>query len=422
MSSGSGLFRAEVLDSDAKRAFGDVLLVYPVSNYVIVSLALALLATLCIFAGVGEYTRHTSVAGVLEPANGVVKLYASQSGVLKSLRVQEGQPVRKGDILLVFETEHAAANGQAVEAELVGRLREQLGTMHSELAGTTKLHKASMATMRRDLAAAESNRATLRGEVALQVKRVESAERMLKSYKRLQESGFMPDMQAQQKNDDLTDQQLRLQALQKELTTADADIARLTQELENSPLREQVAEAQLKRNISNARSELSKQQSGYEWSVLAPCDGVVSSLTIAHHQSATVGIPLVTVVPTNSQLQAVLYAPSRSLGFLRPGQRVKLKLDAFPYQKFGVAEGSVIAIADSPVRAAEISSGTHLATNVETAEPLYTVRVALDKQYVDAYGRRERLRPGMQLDAEIQLETRRLYEWVLEPLYSLRRG
>jgi membrane fusion protein len=135
-----------------------------------------------------------------------------------------------------------------------------------------------------------------------------------------------------------------------------------------------------------------------------------------------VGVPLVTVVPSNSKLQAILYAPSRALGFLKPGQAVKIKLDAFPYQKFGVAEGKVISIADSPVRASESSAGTRLATSTETGEPMYTVRVELDKQIIEAYGNQQRLRPGMQLDAEIQLDTRRIYEWVLEPLFSLRHG
>lgn len=422
MTSSPSLFRTEVLDSDGKRAFGDVLLVYPVSNYVMLALALALAATLGIFAFVGQYTRHASVAGVLEPSQGVVKLYAVQSGVLKALNVQEGQLVRKGEVLLVFESEHVAANGKAIEEELDARLRDQLATLRHELGGTAKLHAASVVTMRQDLDAAQRNRATLRSETETQAKRVKSAARVVARYKALQKSGFMPDMQTQQKVDDLMDQQMRLQGLQKQATSADADIARLTLELENSPLREQVAEAQLSRNISTTESELSKQQNNHEWSVLAPCDGAVSSLTISHHQNAAVGVPLVTVVPSNSKLQAILYAPSRALGFLKPGQAVKIKLDAFPFQKFGVAEGKVISIADSPVRASESSAGTRLATSTENGEPMYTVRVELDKQVIDAYGSAQRLRPGMQLDAEIQLDTRRIYEWVFEPLYSLRRG
>lgn len=422
MPSDPGLFREEVLDSDGKRAFGDVLLVYPVANYLFVLMALAILTTLCIFGGVGQYTRHASVSGVIEPGQGVVKLYASQSGVLKMLRVREGQSVHKGDVLLVFESEHMGANGRSVEAELDVRLREQLATLHHELGGTLKLHEASVATMRQGLAAALSNRATLRSEASMQAMRIKSAERVVAKYRKLQKSGFMPEMQAQQKVDDLLDQQMRMQTLQKDAMIADAEISRLTLELENSPVRKQVAEAQLQRNISSTESELSKQQSNHEWSVLAPCDGVISSLTITDHQSAAIGVPLVTVVPSNSELQAILYAPSRALGFLQAGQSVTIKLDAFPYQKFGMAEGTVVSIADSPVRASESSAGTRLATSSETGEPMYTVRVALRKQYMDAYGKQQRLKPGMQVDAEIHLETRRLYEWVLEPFYSLRRS
>jgi membrane fusion protein len=422
MSSDPGLFRKEVLDSDGERAFGDVLLVYPVSNYVMLALSVALVAALGIFAVVGTYTRHASVSGVLEPSQGVIKLYAPQSGVLKTLHVQEGQLVRKGEVLLVFESEHVGADGKAIEAELAARLREQLATLRHERGGTAKLHAASMVTIRQDLAAAQRNRATLAGEMQTQEKRVKSAERMVSRYKSLQKSGFMPDMKTQEKIDDLMDQQMRLKGLQKQATSADADIARLSLELENSPLREQVAEAQLNRTISTTESELSKQQNSHEWSVLAPCDGAVSSLTIGHHQNAAAGVPLVTVVPRNSKLQAILYAPSRALGFLKPGQAVKIKLDAFPYQKFGVADGKVLSIADTPVRASESSAGTRLATSTETGEPMYTVRVELDKQLIEAYGSQQRLRPGMQLDAEIRLDTRRIYEWVLEPLYSLRHG
>lgn len=422
MSSNQVLFRTEVLDSDGKRAFGDVLLVYPVSNYVILGIALMLAAILAIFGSLGQYTRHASVPGVLEPSQGVIKLYAVQTGLLKTLNVQEGQAVRKGQVLLVFESEHVAANGKAIEDELDARLRDQLATLRKELGGTAKLHAASLLTLRQDLEAAQRNRTTLRSEAETQTKRVNSAAGLVSRYKALQKSGFMPEMQTQQKVDDLMDQQMRLQGLQKQATSADAEIARLTSELENSPLREQVAEAQLSRNISATESELSKQQNSHEWSVLAPCEGVVSSLTIAHHQSAATGVPLVTVVPSNSKLQATLYAPSRALGFLKPGQAVKIKLDAFPYQKFGVVEGKVVSIADSPVRASESSAGTRLAINAETGEPMYTVRVELDKQVIDAYGHEQRLRPGMQLDAEIALDTRRIYEWILEPLLSLRRG
>lgn len=300
------LFRAEVLDSDSARAFGDVVLVYPVSNYVMLALALALLALFGGFAFIGEYTRHASVSGVLEPSQGVVKLYASQAGVLKTALVKEGQSVRMGDVLLVFASEHLGANGRAVEAELDGRLNEQLDTLRKERGGSLKLHEADSINLRQNLVALQSNRVTLEGELKTQGKRVQLAEQTLVRFERLQQSGFMPDLQTQQKTDDLMDQQLRHQSLQKAATSADAEIARLRRELENSPMRRQVATAQIDRNISSTESELSKQKIGRDWAVVAPCDGVVTSLTISHNQNASGGVPLVSIVPGGSKLEATL--------------------------------------------------------------------------------------------------------------------
>jgi membrane fusion protein len=422
MSSSSDLFRKEVLDSDGKRGQGAVLLVYPLSTYFMVMLALALLAALCVFAVMGQYTRHATVAGVLEPSEGVVKMYASQTGILKTSFIKEGQSVKKGDVLLVFESAHQGVSGQAVEDELDVKLSERLATLHRERDGTLQLQDADVLNMRRNLLALKSNSAASAVEILTQSQRVKSAQEMVTRFQQLEKAGYMPAFQTQQKIDALMEQQMRLQALQKAATSADDDIARLALQLNSSQLRKQVTQAQLDRTISSTESELSKQQSGHEWSVIAPCDGMVTSLTIAANQNTSMNLPLVSIVPAASILQANLYAPSRALGFLRPGQVVAMKLDAFPYQKFGMIYGKVIAIADSPGQATESTYENRLATSARAQEPVYTIRVAIDQQFIYAYGEKQRLRPGIQLDAEIRLETRALYEWVLEPLYSLRRS
>lgn len=95
-----------------------------------------------------------------------------------------------------------------------------------------------------------------------------------------------------------------------------------------------------------------------------------------------------------------------------PGDRVLLRYQAYPYQKFGHYGGKVIRVSRSAI--------TPTTANGESADPYYRVLVALDQQSITAYGKQETLRPGMRLDADILDERRKLYEWVLEPLYSLR--
>jgi membrane fusion protein len=409
------------MNAAARQDHGNVVLVYPVSNYFLLAGAFVLLAALGMFVSIGHYTRHVSVAGVLEPTLGVIKLYATQNGVLKGLHVHEGQRVRKGEVLLDFEMEHVGANGHAAEADIDSTLVRQLAALRSERGGTLQLSQVDMAKSKLNLTALEESRRAMRIDVETQTQRVRAGEETLARFEHLRASGFMPETQVQDKKNELTDQQLRLQSMQANLVNSDAEVTRLRMELASGPLRSQVAQDQLDRTISNVEADLTKQQINRVWKVIAPCDGVVTALAISTDQNATSGSPLVSIVPSNSKLQANLYAPSRSLGFLQAGQLVELKIDAFPFQKFGIVEGTVISIAETPLGVQERPASIRLATGAEADEPVYTIRVELSQSSLFAYGKEQKLRPGLQLEADIQLETRRLYEWILEPLYSLRR-
>ncbi|GJJ05425.1 secretion protein [Duganella rhizosphaerae] len=420
MTPDSALFRQEVMDTDRERAYGDIVLVHPIENYLIFAFVIGLFLTFSAFAWFGHYTRHESIQGVIEPSHGVIKLYASQVGVLKMSAVEEGQLVKKGQVLMVFETQHQSVNGHVIESELDAKLLERLTTLHQELGGTMRLHEAEHANAQQNLQSLLSNHEMLLAEVQTQGRRVQSAERTLTRFEQLHKEGFMSDLQTQQKMDDLLEQRMRLQDLQKSVVGAESEIARMRNELVTNPIRKQVSRAQLARNISQTESELSKQKNEHEWSVVAPCDGVVSAITIAANQTATVGVPLASILPSKGELQASLYAPSHALGFIHPGQIVKMKLDAFPYQKFGVVEGRILSVANTPIRTIESSPSTKLATSSESTEPMYAIRVTLNRQFILAYQTEQQLRPGLQLGAEIQLDTRHLYEWALEPLYTLK--
>jgi membrane fusion protein len=124
---------------------------------------------------------------------------------------------------------------------------------------------------------------------------------------------------------------------------------------------------------------------------------------------------LAALVPEDARLVAELYAPSRALGFVEPGDVVRLRHAAFPYQKFGHAMGAVLEISAAPLGAAAASAAVR-------GEPLYRVVVALDSQTVLAQGVERPLLAGMSVEAEVLLETRRLYEWLFEPLLGLARS
>jgi membrane fusion protein len=92
-----------------------------------------------------------------------------------------------------------------------------------------------------------------------------------------------------------------------------------------------------------------------------------------------------------------------------------LRYAAFPYQKFGHARGVVATISQTTLAATDMAPSRQ----PPRSEPVYRIVVTLQSQTMLAYGEDWRLLPGMEVEADVLLETRRLYEWVLEPLYAL---
>lgn len=104
---------------------------------------------------------------------------------------------------------------------------------------------------------------------------------------------------------------------------------------------------------------------------------------------------------------------SRAIGFLTIGQPVRLRYSAFRFERFGHHRGEVSAISKTTINPLE------LPILIESREPRYRVTVKLNKQSVDAYGKSHPLVAGMLLDADIQIEKRKLYQLILDPLYSV---
>jgi membrane fusion protein len=127
---------------------------------------------------------------------------------------------------------------------------------------------------------------------------------------------------------------------------------------------------------------------------------------------------LMTVLPDGASLRGELWVPSRAIGFVRTGQPVVIRYRAYPYQKFGQHVGRIDTVSRSALLPEEANrmAGGHF------TEPQYRVEVVLDSQHVEAYEKNEALKPGMALDADIVMDRRRLIEWVLEPLYGLKRS
>jgi membrane fusion protein len=348
----------------------------------------------------------------------VIKVVPVQTGTVKEKRVREGQPVSAGDVLFVLTSERSAAAGDA-QKTISTLLEGRRDSYRTELDHLTLQTRQRTDALNKRMADIKSDMQRLDNQIVLQRQRVALSEQAWQRFSDLQASRFISAAQLQDKEADLLDQRQRLgdlwrsrTASQRELDTAEADLRDLKVQAERDA-------AALHRNVSMVEQDLTDSEARREIFIRSPQSGVVTAITAELGQTVSTGQAVASVLPSSSNLEAEIYAPSRSIGFIKPGMQVLLRYQAYPYQKFGQHSATVTEVASMSLRPEDMAlPGVTLPAGA-AAEPLYRIRLKLDKQTVKAYGQDMPLRSGMLADASVLLERRHLYEWVLEPLFSV---
>jgi membrane fusion protein len=122
------------------------------------------------------------------------------------------------------------------------------------------------------------------------------------------------------------------------------------------------------------------------------------------------------ILPSGGKLEAELLAPSRSIGFVQPGQEVALSLQAFPYQRFGTVPGTVRSVSSTVLAPSEVGF-----QGLGIQEPVFRIRIALSREVMQAYGQDIPMQPGMLVSAEIVFDRRSLLRWLFDPIYAVGR-
>jgi membrane fusion protein len=258
--------------------------------------------------------------------------------------------------------------------------------------------------------------AQLDTEASLQKQRLALAQQALARLEALRADQFISAAQVQAKGEEVLALQAQGLTLERQRSVLAREIATLVGQRRELPLQAQARAQALQREAAALSQESAESDARHELVLRAPKDGVVGALSAEPGQSVAPDVALAALIPSDAVLLAHLYAPSSALGFLRGGQVVQLRVAAYPHQKFGHQSGRVLRVSRTPLQAGELAA---LPLATKPGEPLYRITVALDRQTARAYGQEQPLAAGMQLEADVMLERRRLVEWMFAPLLGL---
>jgi membrane fusion protein len=408
------LFRPEVLESRRTSWVGEIQLIRPLSLTLATGVVAAAALAVAAFLVLGEYTRKVRVSGVLVPDRGVLRLVAPQDALLLERRAAEGQRVKAGDVLFVLSLDRAATGGDT-QAAVQRSLAAREASLDRSAAQQQQLHDSQAVALARRMADMHREQAALDAELALAQERIRLAEDAQRRVESLRNDNFVSNAQVQAKTEELLGLQAQRQALERQRSVHAREMATLEAQRRDLPLDNARKLGEIERERAELAQASAESEARRRLVVRAPQDGVISGVIAQPGQTVTPGIALASLVPAEAKLQAHLYAPSSAVGFLRAEQPVLLRYDAFPYQKFGAQAGRIEQVSLAPLTDAELAG---LAAPVPGSAhgPMYRIAVSLARQDIDTGAASRPLVPGMQLEADVPVERRRLVEWLFAPV------
>lgn len=408
----------------------------PVHRRVGYTLAGSFLAFSC-WAIFGELDITASSQGKLVPASFVKVAQPSESGPVRKVLVADGSSVKAGQPLVELDPVFIESDIAAARSE-VDRLTLQLGRIEAELqnkpfnpaagldatattaalAEYTARRNALNASMSEAHAVRDKAAADLNAAMALQHKAQQLApfaDRQAHMLEQLKEKGFVAETALLDKLREKTDTSLEAKAKQAQVTAAAASVkqAEMTIGRILSDYQRQLAQERTdtQGRLAQAQADFNKKAHHSDLLIIkAPVDGVVNGLSVhGPGQVVSAGATLMSIIPANEPLRFEGWLRNEDIAFASPGMPIKVKLAAYPFQKYGWLDGEVTWLG--------VDSETPEAMKNTNGEPLYfRVRATLKQQSLSQNDLPITLQPGLSAVGDIQLGKRSLLEYLTSPV------
>lgn len=437
-SSNLPLYRAESVRAATDSKSGALRLAQPLPGWLITLLGLMAVLSVALFASYGSVTRKANLSGVVVPVDGNAVISSTTAGVLEGVLVREGEVVKAGQALFEIANERRTNDGNTSKM-----LARELDTRRIRLDEDKRLRHQQFEQKLDDLKHRGQNLlhefSVLADEIKLARMKRELAERTKRRFDTLLHDGDVSIVQAQQTQEDLIEATSRLKALERSRVQLEKNRITLNTETEAAETSLKADLNRIDASIAALQQEILENGSRHNNILSAPRDGKITAIAYEAGQTVMAGQMLAHLLPLSSGQQHVsepmlevhLYAASRTAGFIEPGQAVLLRLDAYPYQKFGMHKGIVTEMSLTPFAPTEMPTSllanravygeANSTSATATGETLYRVKVKLSRETIQIYKKTHRLKPGMTLSATISLDRRAVWEWIAEPLLAVAR-
>ncbi len=408
--------------------------------------ALIIVAFLWSYFGVVD---EVAVArGTLVPDGDVKVVQPLEIGVIRAIHVKEGQEIKKGQLLVEMDPTINEADVDSTVQNLTiqmtqkERLQEELtGKRHvlpSDIANKISAETEELQTQLKSVSQSEFSAkeqaqqakvgekrdALMSAEAELEKLRETSAiiKEEAAAYDAAYHDDYISKMEHLDKQKELFSYEQEYAAQEKTvqedregLVEAQQTLAALRNEHKRDILKDILDR---KKDIDSLKGELDKAQKRYELDKLpAPVSGTVTGLQF--HTIGGVVTPaqtIMTIVPDGTPLVVDAVVENKDIGFIKDGQEAVIKLDTFPFEKYGTIKGVVKRISANSFENKDNENKDKSTDKGQDKEPVYKIKVEMEKTSMMVDGKLVRLTPGMSASVEVKTGKRKIIQFFLSPI------
>lgn len=416
----SDLFRQEVLEHKKVSSWqGDTALPNTFSLKIFLIILLIILTGIISLLLFGSYTERRTVSGYLTPIQGLVKVTSSNSGVVSKVFVKEGDNVAANQSLLVLQSQQYGQLGD-YNSQIKKNLEDRLSVINIQPTLVNKDYNERKNISIEAINDLGTKKKINLEQIALLKGKILISETNYKNYNQALAEGAVSVLEIQTVKEKLIELNTQLNSLIENNKSLDSQIQTKLLEIKQLELQKQKELNDIKTQKSSINQSLLEVEKQITTIIKSPTSGKVTALNVQSNQLINQSKLLLSIIPSDSILKANLLVPPSDIGFIKVGDSVSIRYDAFPYQKYGQAKGKIISISKTTINPTDILDVGGVNLTSQNNQPFYLVDVALDNQYFNVDGAKKSLTTGMTFTADIRLENRKLYQWILDPLLSLR--
>ena len=383
--------------------------------------AVAVVAAAVALITLGGYSRRVDMEGTVLPKTGVIAIAVPSPGRIEAIAVEEGDAVKKGAPLYTMDLDTVTKDG-GIQQRIIDAQTRERGMLEQEIERKTRMNQETEKELREKIGTTNVQINQVAAQISVQQGFVGKVSEDYHLFSSLVERHLVSMNELQARQQAWIQATARLQDLESSKLRLQGELKAAQYQLDSSVHTRGDEIDTLKSKILEIDEKLANSEAHRLIEIRAPEDGVVTAILAHPGQTVGTGSPMLKIVPQNAPMQAELLAPSSAVGFIHKRGRVLLRYSAYPYQKFGEYWGTVVSVSRTVLNAEEVKNLLAGAPPSQQNGPFYHVVVEPDTQTVNIYGEELTLAAGMQVHAYALLERRQLYEWMLEPLYDIRRA